>query len=485
MLGRTWQDRQNDSDGGDLRGQADQHLEEQPEVGRHLSQFGEDGPLDAGGGAGDGGGHQLTKPLPSGGRGDIHHLAKPGRARAGAGFRPRRHRGSTPGPRSGCRESRAPGGAPPGRRRPEHRWTETRMPSTGRSRTARTASGTESRCSSVKQPWPGRFDPQALGGKQHGGDGGRALTQWRSDESGTGRLRSGVTGDTLGVPTQQQRNAGRDAAGAGATVCAGRASNPEISLCGRGPRCILKSPSIGAAPAPVADDLPPPWSPRVTQPPAGPGLAARLQAALGPQYRAGSRDRPRRHGGRLPGPGHHARPGRRRQGGPPRTRHPLHHRPAISRRSAHDRAAPAPEHRDGLHRRRSGRPPLLRDGPGARRLAARTAEPRRPAADRGSAPDHDGHRRGAGRRRERGPGASRREAREHPASRAGTGRALLADFGIARALAVEPAGTQERAGDRAGHGGGHAELHEPGAGGRARTWTRAATSTRSAPWRTR
>ena len=49
----------------------------------------------------------------------------------------------------------------------------------------------------------------------------------------------------------------------------------------------FEEPVDSAAPAPVADDLLPPWSPRVTQPTAGPGLAARLQAALGPQYQLG------------------------------------------------------------------------------------------------------------------------------------------------------------------------------------------------------
>jgi len=49
----------------------------------------------------------------------------------------------------------------------------------------------------------------------------------------------------------------------------------------------FEEPVGSAAPAPVADDLPLTWSPRVTQPQPGPGLAARLQAALGPQYRLG------------------------------------------------------------------------------------------------------------------------------------------------------------------------------------------------------
>ena len=51
------------------------------------------------------------------------------------------------------------------------RCTERRMPSTGRSRTARTASGTLSRCRSVKQPVAGGLHLQALGGEEHGGDG--------------------------------------------------------------------------------------------------------------------------------------------------------------------------------------------------------------------------------------------------------------------------------------------------------------------------
>jgi len=49
----------------------------------------------------------------------------------------------------------------------------------------------------------------------------------------------------------------------------------------------FEEPVDSAAPAPVADDLLPSWSPRLTQPPASPGLAARLQAALGPQYQLG------------------------------------------------------------------------------------------------------------------------------------------------------------------------------------------------------
>ena len=49
----------------------------------------------------------------------------------------------------------------------------------------------------------------------------------------------------------------------------------------------FEEPVDGAAQPPVSDDLPLTWSPRVTKPEAGPGLAARLQAALGAQYELG------------------------------------------------------------------------------------------------------------------------------------------------------------------------------------------------------
>jgi serine/threonine-protein kinase len=49
----------------------------------------------------------------------------------------------------------------------------------------------------------------------------------------------------------------------------------------------FEEPVDGAAVPPVSDDLPFTWSPRVTKPQPGPGLAARLQAALGTQYEVG------------------------------------------------------------------------------------------------------------------------------------------------------------------------------------------------------
>lgn len=49
----------------------------------------------------------------------------------------------------------------------------------------------------------------------------------------------------------------------------------------------FEEPVAGAAPPPVSDDLPFTWSQRVTKPQSGPGLAERLQAALGSQYELG------------------------------------------------------------------------------------------------------------------------------------------------------------------------------------------------------
>jgi len=49
----------------------------------------------------------------------------------------------------------------------------------------------------------------------------------------------------------------------------------------------FEEPTGGAAPPPVSEDLPLTWSPRVTKPSTGPGLAERLQAALGSQYELG------------------------------------------------------------------------------------------------------------------------------------------------------------------------------------------------------
>ena len=53
----------------------------------------------------------------------------------------------------------------------------------------------------------------------------------------------------------------------------------------KGAGVYFDEPVDSAAAPPVADDFPLTWSSRVTQP--GPGLAARLQAALGPQYEVG------------------------------------------------------------------------------------------------------------------------------------------------------------------------------------------------------
>ncbi len=55
----------------------------------------------------------------------------------------------------------------------------------------------------------------------------------------------------------------------------------------KGAGVYFEEPVDGAAPPPVSDDLPLTWSPRVTKPEPGPGLAARLQAALGSQYQLG------------------------------------------------------------------------------------------------------------------------------------------------------------------------------------------------------
>ncbi len=55
----------------------------------------------------------------------------------------------------------------------------------------------------------------------------------------------------------------------------------------KGAGVYFEEPVDGAAPAPVSDDPLFAWSPRVTQPQPGPGLAVRLQAALGPQYQLG------------------------------------------------------------------------------------------------------------------------------------------------------------------------------------------------------
>jgi tetratricopeptide (TPR) repeat protein/TolB-like protein len=55
----------------------------------------------------------------------------------------------------------------------------------------------------------------------------------------------------------------------------------------KGAGVYFEEPVDGAAPPPVSDDLPLTWSPRVTKPQPGPGLAARLQAALGSQYELG------------------------------------------------------------------------------------------------------------------------------------------------------------------------------------------------------
>lgn len=49
----------------------------------------------------------------------------------------------------------------------------------------------------------------------------------------------------------------------------------------------FEEPVVGAARPPVSDDLPFTWSQRVTKPQSGPGLAERLQAALGSQYELG------------------------------------------------------------------------------------------------------------------------------------------------------------------------------------------------------
>ena len=50
----------------------------------------------------------------------------------------------------------------------------------------------------------------------------------------------------------------------------------------------FEDPADGAPPPPVADDPSFTWSRRVTKPQSGPGLAARLQAALGAQYQLGA-----------------------------------------------------------------------------------------------------------------------------------------------------------------------------------------------------
>ena len=135
------------------------------------------------------------------------------------------------------------------------RCTERRMPSTGRSRTARTASGTLSRCRRVKQPWPAASTFRRSAGRSTAAMVGRSAGVV-AGESGTGPLRSGVVRATLGVSPQQRSNRSGGGTAGGATLFVRRASNPMISLCGRGPECILKSPWTGRPSRPFRTTFP-------------------------------------------------------------------------------------------------------------------------------------------------------------------------------------------------------------------------------------
>ena len=200
-------------------------------------------------------------------------------------------------------------------------------------------------------------------------------------------------------------------------------------------------PVDSVAPAPVADDLSPPWSSRVTQPPVGPGLAARLQAALGPQYELG----PEIGRGGM-GIVFLARDTTLARDVAVKAVHPelAIHSSIAQRFLAEARMIARLRHPNIVTVYTAGeagdllyyvmdrvpgdslRERLTRDG----RLP--TDEARRITMDIAAALDAAA-----------GAGLVHRDVKpENILIEAGTGRALLADFGIARALAVEPAGSR-------------------------------------------
>ena len=198
-----------------------------------------------------------------------------------------------------------------------------------------------------------------------------------------------------------------------------------------------------------------------------------LSAAVAGRYRHRARARPRRHGHGLSRARPQARPAGRAQGAPPRAGRTRSApsascaRSELAARLQHPHILPV--HDSGRGRRRGSGTPCrtsrasrLRD-----RLRAGAAAPARGrAADRAR----------GGRRARLRPPARRRpprhQAGEHPAHRGG--HALVADFGIARAL--ERGGDDAADRDRAR--AGHARLHEPRAGERrARARRAGATST--------
>ena len=167
----------------------------------------------------------------------------------------------------------------------------------------------------------------------------------------------------------------------------------------------------------------------------------RSRRALGPQYRLERELGRGRDGRRLPRHRHHARPPGRHQGGASRARRPPVDRPPLPGRGPHHRPAPPPQHRRGSRRRQRRRPALLRHGRGRRARASASGSPRegrldpaeaaRIVADLAAALDAAGR-----------AGVVHRDVKpENVLLDQATGRALLADFGIARAMAAEGGGS--------------------------------------------
>ena len=202
--------------------------------------------------------------------------------------------------------------------------------------------------------------------------------------------------------------------------------------------------------------------------------SARLTAALADRYRIERELGAGRHGHGLPGRG----PQAPSQGGDQGAHGPSWRRrwaPSAScARSRRRRASGIRTSCPSTTRARAATwsVPVLRHAVRRGRVAARPAEPREAAADRGGPADRARGGRRAGLCARAGRGAPRHQAREHPARRAAT--RWWRTSGIARA--VSAAGGEQADPDR--DGDGDPGLHESRSRRRATaTWTGGATST--------